>query len=55
MVGEAETEGNKPFAVTLYVQKSEKGMQYFSGFFNEIALERVDPLAEPEKEDELAM
>jgi len=48
MVGEAEFESQKPMAVTLYGQTSKDGMQYFSGFFNEIAQERVDPLADTE-------
>ena len=52
MVGEAEVEGSKPMAVTLYGQTSKDGMQYFSGFFNEIAQTRIDPLAGPEVQSE---
>ena len=58
MVGEAEFTDGKPMAVTLYSQTSKNGLQYFSGFFNEIAQTRIDPLASPTTEpeqDEIAL
>ena len=51
MSGEAEFENAPAMLVTLKRRVSKDGKQYFSGYFNEIALNRVDPLADTTEAD----
>ena len=54
MVGTAKLHPESPpMAMTLYRQTAKDGATYFSGYFNEIQQERVDPLAteEPAQDD----
>jgi len=52
MVGKAEIEG-KPMAMTLRRQTAKDGSTYFAGYVNEIAQQRIDPLADatPDQDD----